>query len=484
MRAPPTTVEIVEALALRDPARPALREETSELDYGQLHALLVQAGLWLQRQGLRRGDRVAVGGPGFGLQLVVLLAAEALGAVTASFQAEGDPDAPALFAQVQWVLCARPQAVPPGVRMHVLDAEFLRLLAQPLGGDRPAWLALEAHEPQRIARTSGSSGQSKLMVLGRRAQEYWISLGLTLQGTGVQLRLLMLAPLVINGAFTRSSACLRQGGMLLVGAGADIEQLAPTVVWGLPVQLERLLAGLPAGYVAPQPVAVASLGGLLAPELRVRLQAVFGGRIANRYGSNEAGAVCDDVDAQGVGVLAPGVEVRIEDEGGTELPPGREGVVVVRTPGMADGYLSQPEEVARAFRDGWFVTGDVGALVGWRRLQLAGRHDDLVNVGGIKLPAARIEAQVRQQPAIADCAVQAVLLEGGAVTLGVALVLAAGASREEAQGQLRQALRLSAPALVRVVFVPALPVMGTGKVDRMALLRMLQQAGPQSSGSS
>lgn len=481
MRPPPTTVEIVEALALRDPARPALGEETSELSYGQLHALLVQAGLQLQRLGLRRGDRVAVAGPGFGLQLAVLLAAEALGAVTASFQAEGDPDAPALFAQVQWVFCARPQAVPPGVRMQVLDAQFLRLLAQPLGGERPAWLALEAHEPQRIARTSGSSGHSKLMVLSRRAQEYWVHLGLTLQGTGAQLRLLVLGPLVINGAFTRSSACLRQGGMLLVGSGADIEGLAPTVVWGLPVQLERLLAELPAGYVAPQPVAVASLGGLVAPELRARLQAVFGGRIANRYGSNEGGAVCDDLDAQGIGVLAPGVEVRIEDEQGAELPSGREGVIVVRTPGMADGYLGQPEDVARAFRGGWFVTGDVGALVGWRRLRLAGRHDDLVNVGGIKLPAARIEAEIRRQPAIADCAVQSVVLEGGAVTLGVALVLSPEASREDAVAQLRQALRLSRESLVRVVFLAALPAMATGKVDRTVLLRLLQQAGPVSS---
>lgn len=477
MRPPPTTAECIEAIALREPGRPALWEETSRLTYGEFHAMLVQCALLLQRLGVRRGHRVAVAGPGIGVQMVVLLAAEGLGAVTASFQAENDVDAEALFSHVDWVFAGVPQGVPPTVRFHPIDAAFVRALAAPLGHERPAWSALAYGEAQRITRTSGSSGRSKWMVMDRAAFEHWLALGRMADGAGRQLRLLMLGPLVVQTAYSRSSACLRAGGLLMIGHGRDIAQLAPTGVWGLPLQLERLLRELPPGYVAPQPVAVASVGGLLSVQLRAQVQAVFGDRLSNRYGSNEVSGICDDLDAQGVGFLGAGVDVRIEDGQGRELPAGSEGVIVARTPAVVRGYLDLPEETARVFRDGWFVTGDIGAIVGWRRLRLAGRHDDLVTLGGLKVPAAQLEAAVRGQPAIAECAVQAVLLEAGRVTVGVALVLRPGAGAGEAVRQVQQVLPLADSTVVRVMVLQALPVLPTGKLDRLGLLRLFQAQG-------
>lgn len=473
MRPPPTTAEILEEFALRDAARPALREQGVVTSYGALCAMVMQCGLQLQRLGVARGDRVAVAGPGLQLQLVLLLAAESLGAATASFQAENDPDAAFLFTQVQWVLSARPQQVPADARFVLVDEAFLRVLGQPLAGEYPAWSPLALQEPQRISRTSGSSGSAKWMVLNRAAQEYWVRMSQTRTG-GERPRLLVLGPLVINAAFTRCSACLRQGGLLLVGEGRELPELDPTAVWGLPLQIERLLAEAPAGYVAPRPVGVASLGGLATPALRARAEAVFGGAISNRYGSNEAGVVCEGMDAAGVGVLGAGVDVRILDGAGRELPPGQQGIIAVRTPSMAEGYLQRPEESAAAFRDGWFVTGDVGVLLAPRRLRLLGRHDDLVNVGGVKLPAQQIESALRALPAIADCAVQAVHLEGGEVTLGVALVLAGGATPQQAQAQLRDAVALPREVVVRVLYLSRLPALASGKLDRMGLLRLFQ----------
>lgn len=476
MRAPPTTVEIIEELALRDPLRPALREEGSELNYGQLYALLVHCAFELQRLGLRRGERVAVAGPGFGIQLVLLLAAEGLGAATASFQAQDDADAAFLFAQVDRVFSGRAQMTPPGVPFHLIDDAFVRRLAGPLGAERPAWAPLELHETQRITRTSGSSGRSKFMLLSRRAQEHWIPSGIEKASYGPGTRLLNLGPLVINAAFTRCSFCLRRGGALLWGPGEQLPQMEPTHVWGLPLQIERLLREAPAGYVSPRPVMVSSVGGVLPPKLREAIARVFGAAVRNRYGSNEAGGICEDVDAEGVGLLCAGVDVRILGPDGQDLPSGQSGTIAVRTPCMSEAYLDLPADTAAAFRDGWFISSDVGALVGYRRLQLLGRQDDLVNLGGIKVPASRIEADLRQQPAIADCAVQAVHLQAGAVTLGLAVVLATGASQEEASAQLQQALRLAGDTMVRVLFLSELPRMHTGKTDRMALLRMFGQA--------
>jgi acyl-coenzyme A synthetase/AMP-(fatty) acid ligase len=115
-------------------------------------------------------------------------------------------------------------------------------------------------------------------------------------------------------------------------------------------------------------------------------------------------------------------------------------------------------------------------MVGYRRLRLLGRHDDLVNLGGIKWSATEVEADLRRQPAIADCAVQAVHLDDGAVSLGVALVCAPDATQEAATAQLREALETWGAMTVRLVFVPALPKLAAGKVDRMALLRLLHES--------
>ena len=476
MRAPPVTIEVFEELALREPREPAFWEDGTAFDRAQFYAMVVQCSLLMRRLGVRRGDRLAVSGPGMGIQLVVLLAAEGLGAVTASFQAEADPDAEFLFTQVQWVFSARDQVLPPGVRFQRLDDAFVQQLAQPLGAERPTWTPAEWHEPQRITRTSGSSGRSKFMLLSRGVQEQWVAMGAEKNTYQPGTRLLVQGPLVMNAAFSRSSACLRRGGMVLAPcSGAQLPQLQPTHIWGLPLQLDNLMREVPPGYIAPKPVLVAIVGGALPPALRDAAARAFRGWVKNRYGSNEAGGICEDLDASGTGYLGPGVEVRILGPQGEDLPEGQAGIIAVRTAAIVDGYLERPEETARAFRDGWFVSSDYGVLVGYRKLRLLGRADDLVNVGGIKLPAADLEAALKKQPAIADCAVQAVHLDDGAVSLGVALVCAPGHAREDATAQLREALAAFSTMRVRVVFVAAVPTTATGKVDRMALLRLLRE---------
>jgi acyl-CoA synthetase (AMP-forming)/AMP-acid ligase II len=474
MRAPASTLEVVQAWALGEPGRTALREDDVELTYAQFANALLQCARHLQRLGVKRGQRVAVAGPGLGIQLAVLLACEALGAVTASFLAEGDPDADFLFTQVDWVFAARAQAVPAGVGFGLLDAAWVDLLARPHEGPEPEWSPAQPEEPARMLRTSGSSGASKFMLLRRRVQESWVHPPLDVFAYRRDARLLPLGPLVINAIYGRCCQCLRAGGALLASDPARIARLAPTDLFGLPLQLQQLLAQLPHGYVAPQPVHVATVGGLASPTLRERARAVFGSELLNRYGCNEVHVVCDAMDAGGTGLLAPGVDVRIVDDRGAALPPGQVGVIAVRTPSMAEAYLERPEESAAAFREGWFVTGDVGVQVGRRRLRVLGRHDDLVNLGGLKVPAARLEDALCARAGIADAAVLAAHPPDGSATLGIAVVAAGGATQEQVLREVQQALALEADAHARILVLSSIPRLPTGKTDRMALLRLFQ----------
>src|ERR1700682_5561669 len=58
----------------------------------------------------------------------------------------------------------------------------------------------------------------------------------------------------------------------------------------------------------------------------------------------------------------PFTELRIEDDNGGILPPGRVGEITVRTPVMFKGYLNDPQQTAAALRNGWLLTGDLGYL--------------------------------------------------------------------------------------------------------------------------
>ena len=474
-RPPANTFECVEAIALREPQRLAIVQHERAWSYGDFHLDLVRVTRVLHELGVRRGDRVAVGTSGLQSGLVLLIAAENLGAVTASFLYEDDPDADNLFKIVDWVFSIKPVPVPDGVRNVVIGPEFIERVQRADVSDISTLprVPLAWDEPQRIARTSGSSGHSKFMLLTRHAQEWFLRSGADNGGYRPESRLLLAGPLVMNVIFVRASVCVRMGATVLSMRPSDLAEVDLTHLLVLPATLEEILRGLPAGYSAPRPIQVQTVGGFVSPQLRERTAKVFGTRITNRYGANEVSGICDDLDAQGTGVVSVGVDVRIVDPStGSELPPGEMGIVEVRSPAMTDGYIGEPEATKAAFRDGWFHSGDWGTLVAPRVLRLAGRIDDLVNIGGIKVPAAKVEAEVRDIAQAADCAVLAINLDAGQTQIGIALVIDPRASRDELRKRIATELKLGASMRARILFLPQLPRMANGKIDRIGLHRM------------
>lgn len=475
----PTTFEYIEAHALRDPKRLALVQDNQSWTYQGLFSDLVRAVRVLDALGVQRGDRVAVGTEGLQAGLLLLIAAENLGAVTTCFLPENDPDADAVFGLVDWVFSDRAQAVPAQVRSVTLDAEFLARLqaVNPADPTPLPRVALALDEPQRISRTSGSSGRSKFMLLKRQAQEHWVRSGAENGGYRPESRLLVAGPLVMNAIFARSSACLRMGAAVLDLTRSGIPGHDITHILALPALLEEILKSLPAGYAPRHRVEVQSIGGFVPPQLRERATRAFGGRLASRYGANEVTGICDDLDANGVGVVSAGVDIRIQDEQGNELPNGQLGIIAVRTPGMVDGYIGDGEATARHFRDGWFISSDWGTLVAPRVLRLAGRYDDLLVVGGLKVPANEVESQVRELAQASDCAVFAVNLDGGAISMAVALVAPSG-DRAVLRAKIERGLKLGVSTSARILFLDALPRMGNGKIDRVALHRLFESPPP------
>lgn len=472
----PTTFEYVEAIALREPKRIALVQDNQSWTYEAFYLDLVRAIRVLAELGVKRGDRVGVGTEGLQSGLVLLIAAENLGAVTTNFLPKNDPDAQAVFGLVDWVFSDQAQQIPTRVRNIPLDAAFVRRMEAVNVDDRRTLprVALPLDEPQRISRTSGSSGRSKFMLLMRQAQEYWVRTGAENGGYRPESRVLVAGPLVMNAIFARSSACLRMGACVLDLSRAGLGGHDISHVLALPGPLEEIVNSLPAGYAPRHRIEIGAIGGFVSPQLRERATRAFGGRISSRYGANETTGICDDLDASGIGVVSAGVDLKIVDEADRELPPGQLGIVAVRTPGMAQSYIDEPDASKAAFRDGWFYSGDWGVLVAPRVLRLAGRHDDLINAGGIKIAATMVEAQVRDLVSPQDCAVLSVNLNRGATTLGIALVTNDPLDREDQRQKLAEGLQLGATVGAKVIFLPQIPRLGNGKVDRVALHRMFE----------
>jgi fatty-acyl-CoA synthase len=96
-----------------------------------------------------------------------------------------------------------------------------------------------------------------------------------------------------------------------------------------------------------------------------------------------------------------GMEVRIADpDTDEELPVGEIGQILVRGPGLFDGYHGDPEKTAEAMRGGWLHTGDLGCVDADGRIAYRGRSKDMLKVGGENVAALEIEAFLQSHPAV------------------------------------------------------------------------------------
>jgi acyl-CoA synthetase (AMP-forming)/AMP-acid ligase II len=147
------------------------------------------------------------------------------------------------------------------------------------------------------------------------------------------------------------------------------------------------------------------------PETLRKMQAAIPGAVqVSLYGSTEGGGAItfgsldDDLDTRVAtcGLPLPGIEVRIVDpDTGEDVPVGEPGEIRVRGFGLFGGYANDVAKTDAAFdADGWYLTGDRGALDGDGRLRFLGRLKDMLKVGGENVAPAEIEAVLSTHPAV------------------------------------------------------------------------------------
>lgn len=144
----------------------------------------------------------------------------------------------------------------------------------------------------------------------------------------------------------------------------------------------------------------------------------WGGRWQQGYGMNEAAVICrltpGDHEAAvagrpelagSVGRPVAGVEVRVRDEQGAEVPDGRTGEVWMRSAAMMAGYWGRPDLTEEALSGGWLRTGDLGHLGPDGYLYLDDRVKDVVMVDGDNVYCVPVEAALTRHPGVARAVV-------------------------------------------------------------------------------
>lgn len=178
------------------------------------------------------------------------------------------------------------------------------------------------------------------------------------------------------------------------------------------------------------------------------------------------------------GSARTGMDIAILDDAGNRLPAGETGEICVRGPAVFAGYFENPEANAKAFRGGWFHTGDLGHLDARGFLYVTGRASDMYISGGSNVYPREVEEAILTHPAVLECAVVGMPHPRWGES-GVAAVVARpgmAVTEGEVLAHLQDRLaRYKQP--LRVVVWDALPKSGYGKIPKRLVQDRLREEG-------
>jgi long-chain acyl-CoA synthetase len=502
------------------PEAPAVATPSARLSYGDLAERVRAFAGHLAAGGVGPGDRVLLALPNAPATVVAGLAVNALGATTVEVNREWSAEILAgIVAQsgarqaVVWGRDARawgkvvsqhpltrfwvvhPGSLPQALRDAFADAPVSLLLEDgrvdsELGAPPPPPSpALEPGRPALILYTSGSTGKPRGVVqtygnLNANSRSIVQYLGLTSED-----RALIILPLYYcYGRSVLQTHLLAGGSMFL-----DSRFAFPRVV------LEAIgsegctgFAGVPLTYeIIRRQVDVSSIplprlryltqaGGSMSPDTIDWVRRSFHpAKLFVMYGQTEATARLSYLPPEraaekrgSIGIPIPGVELRVVDEKGQELPVGEVGHLVARGGNVTLGYLDEPEETAAILHDGWLWTGDTASRDADGFLYHQGRSKEILKIGGHRVSPIEIEHVVARHPDVAEAAVIGVKQELMGEVPAAFIVARPGANPSEAD--LRRFCREQMPAYkvpVRFTLVDELPRNEAGKLLRAELAR-------------
>ncbi len=381
----------------------------------------------------------------------------------------------------------RAALVPADVVAVDLDSDWLSPGA--FESVRPA-----PRDPALYLYTSGSTGRPKGVVLSHHSHLWVMDVRVRAAAGAAGGRALVAAPLYHMNALSTVQAAWAQGGAVVLMPGFDAAAYVAaaaehwvTALTAVPTMIAMMLREHAALAVADlSGVRVVRVGSAPITEaLAADIKAVFPKAVlTNGYGTTEAGPVVFAPDPAGpatsVGRAHPEVSLRLMAEDAELVGPG-DGVLEMRCPALMNGYHELPDATAKAMTaDGYYRTGDVFHRDEAGFFTFVGRADDMFNSAGENIYPSEVEAVLSRHPGVQQVVVVPMPDELKGAKPVAFVVARPGMSPSEAE--LKAFVLEHAPAYHhprRVWFMDALPLAGTNKIDRRALMERAAQGGLQ-----
>lgn len=379
---------------------------------------------------------------------------------------------------VRDVIVAAPQAVPGALSW-----------ADTIGGASMEAPHVEV-QPEQVAvfsYTSGTTGRPKGAMLSHRNLLANCEQGMSLPNTAVRPDDVVWIALPLFHIYAMNvgmNLTVMNGGTMVVidrfeplSSLEAIQKYRCTVLYGAPPMFVAW-AQMPnvRDYDISSLRFIASGAAALPVKIMETFEAMAGVPISEGYGLSEAApvvtsnAAAPKVKPGTVGLPMPGVEVKIIDEAGNEVPRGELGELICRGANIMMGYWHQPEATAATLHDGWLYTGDLATMDDEGYVSIVDRKKDMINVSGFNVYPREVEEVLFRHPAVAEAAVVQYPdpYQGESVLAYVVLKQGATATEQEIIDYCRSEIAtFKCPR--KVVFRDDLPKNNTGKVLRREL---------------
>src|SRR5260221_293019 len=253
---------------------------------------------------------------------------------------------------------------------------------------------------------------------------------------------------------------------------ATFAELRVSVFEGVPTMYVALLGHPERAACDVSALRVCVSGGAALPvEVLRGFEEAFGCQVLEGYGLSETSPVASfnhpdrERKPGSIGTPIRGVEMRVIDSEGGEVPQGEVGEIVIRGHNVMRGYWRRPEETAKAIPDGWFRTGDLGRVDNDGYFEIVDRKKDMIIRGGYNVYPREIEEVLYEHPAVTEAAVIGLPHQALGEEVGAAVVIKAGADITATELRDHVKAQVAAYKYPRAVWlVDALPKGPTGKI--------------------
>jgi acyl-CoA synthetase (AMP-forming)/AMP-acid ligase II len=457
----------------------ALADSSSELTWREVAQATARIAAVLQRDGLQRGQAVAILGTSNIPYALVYLAVVRAGGCAAPLTTSATPaqlaamfkDSGAMHLFVDAAKLADLEGVALGdVKIVMLENAV---------DDHPAladWMAEEgarfdatppaATDPFNIIYSSGTTGTPKGIIHSHGMRWHQMAGGFksiynrdtrSLVSTPLysNTTLAVFLPTMCHGGFAR---IMEKFDALAYLDHAQTDQTTHTML--VPVQYSRLMTHAEFDhYDLSSFIVKFCTSAPFAAELKADVLQRWPGGLVEIYGMTEGGVVCmlqahhHPNKLHTVGQPVTGHELIVLDEDDNRLPAGSKGVLTGRSPTMMSGYKNQPEKTREMeWRDAdgniWLKTGDIGIVDADGFVSIVGRAKDMIISGGFNIYPKDLEELLEAQPEVTEAAVVGMPSETwGETPVGFVRLTDAAASPDSilarVNGQLGKTQRIS-----------------------------------------